>query len=47
MADTGVTTMSTTRRRVAPGSLTFDNVARPEAMLAAINQAKAHPLQDG
>jgi hypothetical protein len=47
MADTGVTTMSTTRRRVAPGSLTFDNVADPEAMLAAINQAKAHPLQDG
>ena len=47
MADTGVATMSTTRRRVAPGSLTFDNVADPEAMLAAINQAKAHPPQDG
>jgi hypothetical protein len=43
MAGTGIPTMSTTQRRVAPGSLTFDNVADPEAMLAAINQAKTHP----
>jgi hypothetical protein len=41
MAGTGVPTMTTTRRRVAPGSLRFDNVADADALLAAINQAKA------
>lgn len=45
MAGSGIPTMSTpTRRRVAPGSLIFADVADPDAMLAAINQAKAaHP----
>lgn len=39
---TGMPTMSaSTRRRVAPGSLAFRDVADPEAMLAAINRAKA------
>jgi hypothetical protein len=41
MAGTGMPTMSTTRRRVAPGSLRFESVADPDALLAAINQAKA------
>jgi hypothetical protein len=45
MPGTGVPTMSTTRRRVAPGSLAFDNVADPDALLTAINQARAHPPQ--
>lgn len=39
---TGMPTMgASTRRRVAPGSLVFRDVADPEPMLAAINQAKA------
>jgi hypothetical protein len=38
---TGMPTMgASTRRRVAPGSLVFEDVADPDAMLAAINQAK-------
>lgn len=38
----GMPTMSgPTRMRVAPGSLVFADVADPDAMLAAINQAKA------
>jgi hypothetical protein len=41
MAGTGIPTMSSTRRRVAPGSLAFADVADPEALLAAIDQAKA------
>ncbi len=45
MPGTGVPSMSTTRRRVAPGSLTFDHVADPDALLAAINQAKSRPSQ--
>jgi hypothetical protein len=40
MAGTGIPTMSTSSRRVAPGSLRFENVAGPDALLAAINQAK-------
>lgn len=43
MPGTGIPTMgATSRRRVAPGSLVFADVADPDAMLAAINQAKAH-----
>jgi hypothetical protein len=39
---TGMPTMGMpTRRRVAPGSLVFADVAAPDALLAAINQAKA------
>jgi membrane protein implicated in regulation of membrane protease activity len=39
---TGMPTMGApTRRRVAPGSLVFNDVADPDAMLAAIDQAKA------
>jgi hypothetical protein len=39
---TGMPTMGApTRRRVAPGSLVFADVADPDAMLGAINQAKA------
>jgi hypothetical protein len=42
MAGTGMPTMGApTRRWVAPGSLVFADVADPDAMLAAINQAKA------
>jgi hypothetical protein len=49
MPGTGMPTMGTpTRRRVAPGSLVFSDVADPDAMLAAINQAKsARPLPGG
>jgi hypothetical protein len=40
-ADTGMPTMGPpTSRRVAPGQIRFVDVADPEAMLAAINQAK-------
>jgi hypothetical protein len=43
MPGTGIPTMGApTRTRVAPGSLVFADVADPDAMLAAINQAKAH-----
>jgi hypothetical protein len=43
MPGTGIPTMGApSRRRVAPGSLVFAHVADPDAMLAAINQAKAH-----
>jgi hypothetical protein len=42
MAGIGAPTMSSTRRRVAPGSLMFADVADPDAMLAAINLAKTH-----
>jgi hypothetical protein len=43
MPGTGMPTMGApSRRRVAPGSLVFADVADPDAMLAAINQAKAH-----
>jgi hypothetical protein len=39
---TGMPTMgASTRRRVAPGSLVFRDVADPDPMLAAINRAKA------
>jgi hypothetical protein len=42
MAGTGAPTMGApTSRRVAPGAITFADVADPDAMLAAINQAKS------
>jgi hypothetical protein len=49
MGGTGMPTMGApTRRRVAPGSLVFSDVADPDAMLAAISQAKAaRPLPEG
>jgi hypothetical protein len=41
-AATGMPTMRpSSRRRVAPGQITFMDVADPDAMLAAINQAKS------
>jgi hypothetical protein len=44
MGDSGIPTMSgPSRTRVAPGSITFADVADPDAMLAAINQAKSAP----
>ncbi len=44
IGDSGMPTMSApSRTRVAPGSITFADVADPDAMLAAINQAKAPP----
>jgi hypothetical protein len=49
MGGTGIPTMSApSRSRVAPGSLIFADVADADAMLRAINQAKAaRPLQGG
>jgi hypothetical protein len=45
IGDSGVPTMSgPTRTRVAPGAVTFADVADADALLTAINQAKASPL---
>jgi hypothetical protein len=45
MGDSGMPTMSApSRTRVAPGSISFADVADPDALLAAINQAKASSL---
>jgi membrane protein implicated in regulation of membrane protease activity len=42
MPDTGLPTMGPrTSRRVAPGAITFSDVPDPDALLAAINQAKS------
>jgi hypothetical protein len=42
MGDSGIPTMRPSgSRRVAPGAITFSDVPEPDALLAAINQAKA------
>jgi hypothetical protein len=47
MPGAGVPTMTSTRRRIAPGQSVFHDVANPDLLFAAISQAKSAAHEPG